>query len=629
MAAVAAVAFLLPATASAADSIYWGNESGAVRVGPLDGSLPAQTLAGGTPCGVAIDPAAGKIYWANWSSGEIMRADLDGGQNAEPVYTGQNNPCGVAIDPTAGKIYWASFGDNAIRAGNLNGTDPAQTLFTEDGGSAPSGVAIDPAAGKIYWTNQFSDQVRVGPLDGLGPAQTLFGNGATVPTVERNPIGVAIDPAAGKIYWTDLGNCCSGPGQVRVGNLDGTGASTLFADEAGPGGLSIDPGANKIYWATFGPGVIRVGPLSGDTSPDPSDNAQTLFSGESASLFTALLKAPAPAPAEPPEISEGAGGELACSEGSWAPDLLGAFLYRAPHDFTYQWQKDGTDISGADQSTFTPSEPGSYTCKVTASNHAGETTSEASEPFNVQTLGIEKFYDANANGQFDAASENPIAGWKVRVDDTAYLTPQSLTLDPGGYLVTESNPVQTNWFHTTARLVQVSLAAGDEKTVEFGNVCVGAGGALSTGTWSNKNGQALFGADDLAQMVSLNLRDANGSTFDPTSYTRFKNWLSGATATNMAYKLSAQLAAMKLNVYNGKVDGSSLIYAPGTSSANANGFATVSDVMAEANNELALHGLTKSGSPFRSHQTALNDALDKANNNLTFVKATPCAFTFP
>jgi hypothetical protein len=34
------------------------------------------------------------------------------------------------------------------------------------------------------------------------------------------------------------------------------------------------------------------------------------------------------------------------------------------------------------------------------------------------------------------------------------------------------------------------------------------------------------------------------------------------------------------------------------------------------------------GSPYRAYQQALKNALDKANNNLTFVQSTPCAFSF-
>jgi hypothetical protein len=85
---------------------------------------------------------------------------------------------------------------------------------------------------------------------------------------------------------------------------------------------------------------------------------------------------------------------------------------------------------------------------------------------------------------------------------------------------------------------------------------------------------------------------------------------------------------MELNVYNGFVSGSSLIYAPGTTSANSLGFATVSAVMAEADAELAAHGIVLAGSPYRNYQEALKNALDRANNNLTFVQSTPCAFSF-
>jgi hypothetical protein len=245
------------------------------------------------------------------------------------------------------------------------------------------------------------------------------------------------------------------------------------------------------------------------------------------------------------------------------------------------------------------------------------------------TLNVLKFYDANANGVNDDGQ--PITGWKVRIQDTIdYIryTPVTIIVDPDDYIVTEFYPVETNWMPTTANPVYITLAADDNKTVEFGNLCLGAGGGLTLGFWSNKNGQALFGNDDLALMVRLNLRNADGTTFDPASYAKFRTWLLSATATNMAYMLSAQLAAMELNVFNGKVKGDALIYAPGTKSANDLGFATVNAVMEEANAELGLHGLTLADSPDRAYQEALKNALDKANNNTTFVQPTPCPFTF-
>jgi DNA-binding beta-propeller fold protein YncE len=613
---LAIVVAVLPATASAADSIYWGAEgAGAIQAGNLDGSGSASTVFGGEggPCGLAIDPAAGKIYWANFNSNNVRVANLDGSGTAATLFSEGGRLCGVAIDPAAGKIYWADFDNDLIRVGNLDGTG-ASTLYTETDGSAPSGVAIDPAAGKIYWTNQFSDEVRVGNLDGTGVASTLFGG-------EDNPIGVAI--AAGKLYWTDLNS-----GKVRVGNLDGSGATDLFSGETQPGGVAVDPGAGKIYWATFGPSTIRVGNLDG------TGLAANLFASGSLPLFAALLRAPVGT--GDPVITSGAGGELTCSQGSWAADLLGAFLFRAPNSFSYKWLLDGNEIPGENLSTFTPTSPGSYTCEVTASNHAGS-ASQTSAPFSTATtatLSVTKFYDANANGIDD--DSQPITGWKVKVSSgvPAYalvgLTPLTAPdLAPNTYTVREFSPKQkAKWLATTPSAVQITLAAGDSGSVEFGNVCVGIGGGLSHGFWSNKHGQALFGADDLALMVSLNLRNANGTNFDPSSYSAFRTWLRNATARNMAYMLSAQLAAMELNVLNGKVSGDALINAPGTTSANAVGFATVNAVMGEANSELGLHGLTNTSGATRRYQETLKDALDRANNNKSFAQATPCAFSF-
>jgi len=245
------------------------------------------------------------------------------------------------------------------------------------------------------------------------------------------------------------------------------------------------------------------------------------------------------------------------------------------------------------------------------------------------TLNVNKFYDANANGMNDDGQ--PITGWKVRIPYGIGLfrfTPASLVVDPDDYVVTEFSPIETNWLGTTPNPVNVTVADGDTETVEFGNLCLGAGGGHTLGFWSNKNGQALVGPTDLAMLVALNLRNADGTNFDPANNAAFRTWLLSASATNMAYMLSAQLAAMELNVFNALVDGNALIYAPGATSANSLGFATVNAVMAEANTSLGANGLTVTAGATRTYQEALKNALDKANNNLNFVQGTACPFTF-
>lgn len=250
-------------------------------------------------------------------------------------------------------------------------------------------------------------------------------------------------------------------------------------------------------------------------------------------------------------------------------------------------------------------------------------------------VAVTKFYDANANGVYDA-SEQSIAGWKVQAVDAAGAVvgegltgsdgSYTFTLPAGTYTVREVMP-SDKWMATTPTSVVVT--SGQTASVSFGNLCLGAGGGLTPGFWSNKNGQKLVGTDDLDMLRALNLKDEKGEDFYPKDYAAFKKWLSSSTASsNMAYKLSSQLAAMELNVFNGKVDGNALIYAPGTTSANTLGFATVNTVMAEANAALLADGLTPAGDPNRAYQEALKDAIDDANNNYNFVQPGPCPFTY-
>jgi hypothetical protein len=263
---------------------------------------------------------------------------------------------------------------------------------------------------------------------------------------------------------------------------------------------------------------------------------------------------------------------------------------------------------------------------------------------NIETasLSVIKFYDANVNGIFDEGEEE-LEGWKINImgvsldfDEDGW-TPANFVLAIGNYTISEYPSITGNWVPTTVVAVELDLEAGDNETIEFGNVCLGAGGGLTRGFWSNKNGQALVTAEDITTLTTLNLKNPNGDNFDPGNYAEFKTWISKANATNMAYMLSAQLAAMALNVENDKVDGEHMIYAPellqfGPTPAGLNdlGFISIDDLVEAGDSELGSdgHNLTKTGSSFRAYQEALKNALDNANNNTNFVQPEPCGFSF-
>jgi hypothetical protein len=243
-------------------------------------------------------------------------------------------------------------------------------------------------------------------------------------------------------------------------------------------------------------------------------------------------------------------------------------------------------------------------------------------------LRVRKFYDANTDGVMNG-TETYLLGWKVGVNDQDRYTDVNMQVEPGTYAVSEYTPVETNWVATQGGPFSVTLAAGGDQTVTFGNVCIGAGGGLTLGFWSNKNGQSIMNSGaPYARLGGLNLVGADGAAFDPMAYAAFRTWILSANATNMAYMLSAQLAAMSNNVAYLKVSGTAMIHAPGAEGANSAGFMTVNALMSEANASLGANPHTVQSGAARSYQEALKNALDRGNNNLNFAQAQPCAFTF-
>ncbi|HTM37473.1 MAG TPA: SdrD B-like domain-containing protein [Terriglobales bacterium] len=261
-----------------------------------------------------------------------------------------------------------------------------------------------------------------------------------------------------------------------------------------------------------------------------------------------------------------------------------------------------------------------------------------------------KFYDTNADGVQDNG-EVGIQDWLVGVSPAAQtgttcnLTDSSgnylFLVDPGSgdYTITEADSIETNWVHTTPTSGIATAGEGTIQGPNFGNLCTGAGGGLTLGFWSNKNGQALESASDFTNLTALNLAKANGAAQDFTgslsqNKTALNSFLLNANATNMANMLSAQLAAMYLNVVHGFVSGSAVLYVgnqpAGCTIPVVNGEITVSALITDANLELGAPGgnLTVASGQQRTCEEFKKTALDNANNNKNFVQPTACKHTF-
>ncbi|HEX2083249.1 MAG TPA: hypothetical protein VHF86_07190 [Xanthomonadaceae bacterium] len=270
---------------------------------------------------------------------------------------------------------------------------------------------------------------------------------------------------------------------------------------------------------------------------------------------------------------------------------------------------------------------------LSASLSAGSVSADDVKP---GAIIAKKFYDANANGVRDTG-EPWLSGWPMTLTGPTGSSTQPSTatwagLAPGSYTVTEGTPLESNWVQTAPHDAagnplnpsNVTVLTCKTTVVKVGNYCIKGSGGRTPGFWSNKNGEARMNdngtmAPELGLLSSLNLVDAGGGAFDPADYASFRTWLVQRDAVNMAYQLSAHLAAMTLNVEAGFVDGDSH-YIP----CNC----TINELMEDADAALGADPFTPTGDPNRALQEQLKNWLDALNNNDGVVSRTPCRRTF-
>lgn len=267
------------------------------------------------------------------------------------------------------------------------------------------------------------------------------------------------------------------------------------------------------------------------------------------------------------------------------------------------------------------------------------------EPQPEDIITVVKFFDANADGVWDSETEPVLEGWRMILSpDSASSDPAEQFTDAEGivswrdidtghapFFVEEGVSVIGSWFQTSPTDSSgdpVNPAeVGESMHLEFGNYCLTGSNGKSLGFWGNPNGRRIVDAsegDYLELLSGLNLRDAQGAHFSPDSSNILSSWLRDANARNMANMLSAQLAAMALNVTHGFVEADAYDVVYG---------AKVSQILDDANVLLSDETcgdpcVTESGSALRPDQKVIKDTLDRLNNDGELIPVTSCDFTF-
>lgn len=296
--------------ASGHPTIYW-TDLGTGKIQRLDdesgfGQEDLVTDAVMAPVDVALDLAAGKMYWTEGFLADFMisRADLDG-SNVELLVTGLISPSGIELDVPGGKIYWTDIGSAKIQRANLDGSQ-AEDLVTM-GALLPVDIALDLPHGKMYWTEASPGEYMVlrANLDGSGQEGLLASLGT-------DPSGIAVDSSGGKVYWTDRATS-----KIQRANLDGTDVQDVVTTPASliePVRIALDLVAGQIYWTEASPADFMISRANLDGS-----EGEFLITGLTSPSGIALDITAPPCSAD----FNGDGGinaaDLALLLGSWGP----------------------------------------------------------------------------------------------------------------------------------------------------------------------------------------------------------------------------------------------------------------------------------------------------------------------
>ncbi|MFD4231095.1 3-hydroxyacyl-CoA dehydrogenase [Streptomyces sp. NPDC058545] len=233
------------------------------------------------PDGVAVDVAAGHIYWTNMglppeNDGSIERVGLDGGNRTTIVPSGvTHTPKQLHLETAGRKLYWGDREGMRVMRCDLDGSNVETLVQTGQGEDDRRdetrwcvGVAVDPVGGHLYWTQK-------GPSDaGLGK---ILRAGIDLPAGQRaaergdievlfeglpEPIDLELDLAEHMLYWTDRGDPPRGNSLNRspMEPQEGQRTPEILLTHLMEGiGLALDPDGGRVYVTDLGGSVYAAG----------------------------------------------------------------------------------------------------------------------------------------------------------------------------------------------------------------------------------------------------------------------------------------------------------------------------------------------------------------------------------
>jgi DNA-binding beta-propeller fold protein YncE len=209
----------------------------------------------------------GRLILLDLSDDRIVSLNSDG-SDRKVIVTGCRYPDGVAVDVAAGHVYWSNMGvpkanDGSIERADLDGRN-RKTIVPQGGTFTPKQIQLERKSRKLYWCDREGMRVMRADLDGSNVetvVDTSQGDPRPGPDASRWCVGVAIDVDGGKVYWTQKGPDNAGQGRLLRAGIDVPNGQTasnrddievLHDGLPEPIDLELDLDNRVIYWTDRG-----------------------------------------------------------------------------------------------------------------------------------------------------------------------------------------------------------------------------------------------------------------------------------------------------------------------------------------------------------------------------------------
>lgn len=271
----------------ASERLYWADaKHHVIESAALDGTNRRTVINQGLPHPFALTLFEDELYWTDWYTKSINKANKFSGQPLETVRTRLHFPmdihtwhpqrqpaaenkcmnstcshlclpneqsfiCGCPTglqlqrDKTTCSEQINSFllfaTKKDVRRLSLDASELADVVIPLSGVSSAIGVEYDSVTDTIYWSDVDADIIGRANWDGTMEE-------VVVGTSLESPAGLALDWAGRNLYWTDARN-----NRIEVSRLDGSMRSILiWRDLDQPRDIVVDPRSGYMFWCELG-----------------------------------------------------------------------------------------------------------------------------------------------------------------------------------------------------------------------------------------------------------------------------------------------------------------------------------------------------------------------------------------